>query len=85
VGFRVIDSPQAGIAISTSKKVLGAGLAGLLVGIVVSLLIMSALTAADRTAHRAEDIKRALGLEVAASIGRVAGGTSGASPQGTKA
>jgi capsular polysaccharide biosynthesis protein len=85
VGFRVIDAPQAGTPISTSKKLLGAGLAGLLVGIVVSLLIMSALTAADKTAYRAEDIKRTLGLEVAGSIGRVAGGTSGASPQGTQA
>jgi capsular polysaccharide biosynthesis protein len=85
VGFRVIDAPQAGTPVSTTKKLLGAGLAGLLVGIIVSLLIMSALTAADKTAYRAEDIKRALGLEVAGSIGRVAGGTSGASPQGTQA
>jgi uncharacterized protein involved in exopolysaccharide biosynthesis len=77
IGFRVLDQPQAGTSVSTSKKVLGAGLAGLVVGLIISLLIMSALTVADRTARQAADVKRALGLDVAGSIGRVRGGTAG--------
>jgi uncharacterized protein involved in exopolysaccharide biosynthesis len=70
IGFRMIDQPQAGTSVSIKKKVLGIGLAGLVIGIIISLLIVAGLTAADRTARRAEDIKRNLGLEVAASIGR---------------
>jgi capsular polysaccharide biosynthesis protein len=77
IGFRVLDQPQAGTSVSITKKVLGGGLAGLVVGIIISLLIMSALTAADRTARRTADVKRALGLDVAGSIGRVGGGTAG--------
>ena len=69
-GFRVLDAPTAsGVATSTKKKLLEVGIAGLLVGLLVSVLILTALTAIDRTARRAEDIKRTLGLEVAASIG----------------
>jgi uncharacterized protein involved in exopolysaccharide biosynthesis len=70
IGFRVLDAPAAsGVAASTKKKLLEVGIAGLLVGLLVSVLILTALTAIDRTARRAEDIKRTLGLEVAASIG----------------
>ena len=76
VGFRPLDQPQNGDPVSIKKKLLGAGIAGLLVGLIISLLVMSGLTAADRTAHRAEDVKRVTGLQVAASIDRVAGGTS---------
>jgi uncharacterized protein involved in exopolysaccharide biosynthesis len=69
-GFRVLDAPTAsGVATSTKKKLLEVGIAGLVVGLLVSVLILTALTAIDRTARRAEDIKRTLGLEVAASIG----------------
>ena len=76
IGFRVLDQPQAGTSVSISKKLLGSGLAGLLVGVIVSLLILSALTAADKTARQAEDVKKALGLDVAGTISRVNGGTA---------
>jgi uncharacterized protein involved in exopolysaccharide biosynthesis len=70
IGFRLLDAPTAsGVAASTKKKLIEVGIAGLLVGLLVSVLILTALTAMDRTARRAEDIKRTLGLEVAASIG----------------
>jgi uncharacterized protein involved in exopolysaccharide biosynthesis len=72
VGFRVLDAATAsGVATSSKKKLLEVGIAGLVVGLLVSVLILTALTAMDRTARRAEDIKRTLGLEVAASIGSV--------------
>lgn len=68
-GFRVIDAPTAGGSpVSIKGKLLGAGVAGLVVGLLVSVLIMSVLTAVDRSARRAGDVRRALGLEVAASI-----------------
>jgi uncharacterized protein involved in exopolysaccharide biosynthesis len=82
IGFRVLDPAQPGTPVSIKKKLLGAGVAGLLVGIIVSLLIVSGLTAADRTARRAEDIKRALGLEVAASIGQAGPLAAVATPGG---
>jgi uncharacterized protein involved in exopolysaccharide biosynthesis len=76
-GFRVLDAAAAnGSPVSISKKVLGASIGGLLVGLLVSVLMLSALTAADRTARRALDLKRVLGLDVAASVGRVPKGTN---------
>jgi uncharacterized protein involved in exopolysaccharide biosynthesis len=71
-GFRVLDAATvASVAVSTKKKLLEVGLVGLVVGLLVSVLLVSALTAMDRTARQAEDIKRTLGLEVAASIGHI--------------
>jgi uncharacterized protein involved in exopolysaccharide biosynthesis len=71
-GFSVLDAPAStGVAVTSKKKLLEVGLGGLVVGLLVSVLIVSALTAMDRTARRAEDIKRTLGLEVAASIGHI--------------
>jgi capsular polysaccharide biosynthesis protein len=70
-GFQVLDAPSASATpVSSSKKLLETGLAGLVVGLLVSVLLITALTAMDRTSRRAEDIRRTLGLEVAASIGR---------------
>jgi uncharacterized protein involved in exopolysaccharide biosynthesis len=70
-GFQVLDAPTASASpVSSSKKLLGTGLAGLVVGLLVSVLLITALTVTDRTSRRAEDIRRALGLEVAATIGR---------------
>jgi uncharacterized protein involved in exopolysaccharide biosynthesis len=70
-GFQVLDAPTASSTpVSSSKKLLGTGLAGLVVGLLVSVLLITTLTAMDRTSRRAEDIRRALGLEVAATIGR---------------
>lgn len=76
VGFRVLDAPTAnGSPVSIKKKLLGAGIAGLIIGIIISVLIISFLTAADKSARRAAEIKRALGVEVAASIDLLPGGT----------
>jgi uncharacterized protein involved in exopolysaccharide biosynthesis len=76
-GFSVLDAPAAsGTVTSSKKKLLEVGGAGLVVGLLVSVLIITALTAMDRTARRAEDIKRTLGLEVAASIRHVPPQTS---------
>jgi len=67
-GFQVIDGPITPSApVSRVKQLLGAGIAGLLVGIVVSLLIISAMTAMDRAVRRPSDLKR-LGLDTTAGI-----------------
>jgi len=71
-GFQVLDAPTAtGTSVNGKKKALEVGAAGLVIGLVVSLLLLTALTAMDRTARRPADIKRALGLDVAASVGRI--------------
>ncbi|MGD0834710.1 MAG: hypothetical protein ABSA40_09885 [Candidatus Dormibacteria bacterium] len=70
-GFYELDAPTAsGSPVSISKHLLETGLAGLVVGLLVSVLILSFLTATDRSARRAEDIRRSLGLDVVATIGR---------------
>jgi uncharacterized protein involved in exopolysaccharide biosynthesis len=77
-GFQVLDAPSASSApVSSSKKLLETGLAGFVVGLLVSVLLITALTAIDRTSRRAEDIRRALGLEVAATIARYPPSTAG--------
>jgi uncharacterized protein involved in exopolysaccharide biosynthesis len=75
LGFEVLDpaTPSPG-AVSITKKLLAAGVVGLVVGLLVSVLMITALTASDRTARRADDIRRYLGLEVAGSIERIPGG-----------
>lgn len=68
-GFSKIDGPATPAGpISRLKNVLTAGLGGLLVGLVVSLLLISALTALDSTVRRSSDLKRHLGVEVIAGI-----------------
>ncbi|HXZ98794.1 MAG TPA: hypothetical protein VEK76_00440 [Candidatus Binatia bacterium] len=84
-GVRVLDAPQAGTSVSIKKKLLTTGIAGLVVGLIISLLLITVLTATDRTARRAEDVKRALGVDVVGSIDRVAGGTSGPQSQASGA
>jgi capsular polysaccharide biosynthesis protein len=42
--------------------------AGLAVGLIISALALSALTALDKTARRQEDIEGVAGMEVVASI-----------------
>ncbi|MGA8015986.1 MAG: hypothetical protein WCB85_08730 [Candidatus Dormiibacterota bacterium] len=79
-GFQVLDSPTAnGSPVSISKKLLGAGIAGLVAGLLVSILLISALTAADRSARRSEDVQR-LGLQVAASVQDLPRGTLPSAP-----
>ncbi|MGD0372001.1 MAG: hypothetical protein ABSC16_09910 [Candidatus Dormibacteria bacterium] len=82
-GFEVMDAPAAGgTAVSITKKLVEAGAAGLLIGLLVSALIVTGLTWADRTARDAADVRRVLGLEVAASIEQIPGGTVTSTPAG---
>ena len=66
--FHVIDKPLAPVAQGRMKKILFTGAAGLLGGLLVSVLVLAALAAADHTARRPEDIEDSLGLEVVGSI-----------------
>jgi capsular polysaccharide biosynthesis protein len=68
--------------VSITKKLVEAGAAGLLIGLLVSALIVTGLTWADRTARDAADVRRVLGLEVAASIEQIPGGTVTSTPAG---
>lgn len=68
-GFQVIDNaitPSA--AISRLKNVIVAGVGGLVIGLLVALLIISALAALDGTVRRPSDIKRTLGVDPVAGI-----------------
>jgi len=68
-GFQVIDkaiTPSA--PISRLKNVIVAGIGGLVIGLIVALLIVSALTSLDGTVRRPSDIKRSLGVEPVTGI-----------------
>jgi uncharacterized protein involved in exopolysaccharide biosynthesis len=70
--FHVIDQPEGAFPVSHSKRKIFAGVAGLLFGVVISALAITALTAADKAARHPEDIAGVDGgaLEVVASIER---------------
>jgi uncharacterized protein involved in exopolysaccharide biosynthesis len=66
---RVIDPPGAPIASSKKKAAVFAGGAGLFFGLLVGLLGLIALTAADTAARRREDLENTTGdLQVVATI-----------------
>ena len=68
-GFQVIDraiTPSA--PISRLKNVIFAGVGGLVIGLLVTLLIISALAALDGTVRRPSDIRRSLGVDPVAGI-----------------
>jgi uncharacterized protein involved in exopolysaccharide biosynthesis len=70
-GISVIDAPLTPTGpVSVSKKVLAAGVVGGLLGLLVSVIVISLLASADHAARREDDIKRQLGLDVAATIDR---------------
>ncbi len=54
--FHIVDAPQFGGAVSGKKKEIFAAVAGLLLGILVSVLGLVALTASDTSARRVEDL-----------------------------
>jgi uncharacterized protein involved in exopolysaccharide biosynthesis len=66
--IRVIDSPLGATAISHKKKAIFAGVAGLVLGLIISFLTITALVATDKTARVNEDIADVEGLEVVANI-----------------
>jgi uncharacterized protein involved in exopolysaccharide biosynthesis len=75
LGFQVLDPATASPGpVSISKKLLASSVVGLVVGLLVSVLMITALTAGDRTTRRADDVRRYLGLDVVASIEKIPGG-----------
>jgi uncharacterized protein involved in exopolysaccharide biosynthesis len=66
--FHVVDPPSPPVALSSKKHDILIGVAGLLAGVIISLLALSALTALDKTARSEEDIDSMLGVDVVASI-----------------
>jgi uncharacterized protein involved in exopolysaccharide biosynthesis len=69
--FHVIDPPSPPVALSSKKHDILIGVAGLLAGIVISLIALSALTGLDKTARSEEDIDSVLDVDVVASIGQL--------------
>ena len=68
VTFHVIDPPKSPVAKSSKKHEILISAAGLMAGLVISILALSALTALDKTPRNEEDIDEMLGVEVVASI-----------------
>jgi uncharacterized protein involved in exopolysaccharide biosynthesis len=66
--FHVVDAAGPAYAISGKKHMIFTVIAGLFVGVLISILALSTLTALDKTARRQEDIDGLLGLEVVATI-----------------
>jgi hypothetical protein len=73
--FHVIDAPLGAVALSGKKKEIFAGVAGLFVGIMVTVLGLVALTASDSLARRREDLDTEdSGLAVVATIEQFSAG-----------
>jgi uncharacterized protein involved in exopolysaccharide biosynthesis len=68
VTFHVIDPPKSPVVKSTKKHEILISAAGLMAGLVISILALSALTSLDKTLRNEEDIDEMLGVEVVASI-----------------
>jgi uncharacterized protein involved in exopolysaccharide biosynthesis len=67
--LRVIDKPVAPSApASSKKKIVFAGIGGLVAGSVISLLILMVLVATDTSARDEGDIENQLGLDVVGSV-----------------
>lgn len=66
--FHVVDAPQGVATLSNKKHVIFTVVAGLMAGLVISLLALSGLTALDKTARRQEDLDGVGGMEVVATI-----------------
>jgi uncharacterized protein involved in exopolysaccharide biosynthesis len=66
--LHVIDKPDAANALGRKKKIVYAGVGGLFVGVVISLLLLSWLVSRETAPWDAEDVEEELGLTVVGSI-----------------
>jgi uncharacterized protein involved in exopolysaccharide biosynthesis len=66
--FHVIDPPGSPFRLSNRKHMIFTVVAGLMAGLAISALALSALTGLDKTARRREDIETQLGMEVVGTI-----------------
>lgn len=66
--FRVLDPAQPVSRLSNMKHEVFTVVAGLVAGLLISVLVISAFTALDKTARQQQDVEEALGMEVVASI-----------------
>jgi uncharacterized protein involved in exopolysaccharide biosynthesis len=72
-GYRVVDQPLVPRkAVSRSKPLLVAGVGGLAAGVMLSLLVLIALTAADSSLRYPGEVEAALGLRLVGTIPRLA-------------
>jgi hypothetical protein len=69
--FHVIDPPRSPVVKSNKKHEILISVAGLMAGLLISILALAALTGLDRTARNEADIDELLGAEVVASISRL--------------
>jgi uncharacterized protein involved in exopolysaccharide biosynthesis len=71
-GFRLIDPPQVPqTPVSRSKPLIAAGVGGLVAGVLLSLGVLIALTAADTSLRYASEVEPALGLRLVGTIPEV--------------
>ena len=68
---RVEDRPSVPTPLSRKKAILFGGLGSILAGAVISLLLLAAVVAGDRSARQPDDIEGPLGLRVVGSIGHL--------------
>ena len=69
---RLIDRPlPPGGPVSRAKSLLAAGLGGITAGILLALLALTALTAADSSIRYAPEVEPALGLRLVGSVPRI--------------
>lgn len=66
--YHVIDQPNGASVVSHRKKAIFAGVAGIFVGLAISILALTALTATDTAARNREDLEDTENVEVVATI-----------------
>jgi uncharacterized protein involved in exopolysaccharide biosynthesis len=71
-GLRLIDPPNLPAArVGSTSTLVHAGIAGLAAGLLIMLFCLLALTAADNSLHRPEDVRSALGFRLVGTIPRL--------------
>jgi uncharacterized protein involved in exopolysaccharide biosynthesis len=69
--LHVIDQPADAFAQGRKKKIVEAGIGGLFVGGVISMLLLSYLVSRDTSAWDADDVENELGLTVVGSVAQL--------------
>jgi len=69
--IRILDAPLAPSTIGHRKKAIFAGVAGIIFGLLISILAATALVATDNTARIDQDLTDVEGLEVVASLDHI--------------